>query len=229
MKHSILISLCSAAIALTAFGQTPAPSPVTTASPTVSPTISPSAPPAATATVAASARPGISPVSDEDDDDIARSVRRKVRHNMGIHIGGHKDVNLGDDESGALMAIPIVGIIFTTLFGAPVMIVAAIMFFSFLKSRSLHRTVREMVAKGQAVPPELFAAPGTPIKARSDLRRGVILTSVGAGLIFFLAGVNRGFAGGEWAVGVIPLMIGAGYLLVWKLESPKKDSLPPVV
>jgi hypothetical protein len=152
-----------------------------------------------------------------------------------VNVNGHShDLDMDDVGTAGGIAVAIIGVIFTTLFGAPVLIVAAIMFFSYLKNRSLHRTVREMVAKGQPVPPELFATPGSPIKARNDLRRGVILTSVGAGLIFFLAGVNGGFGGGEWAVGVIPLMIGAGYLLVWFLEGAKKnghtlrDNTPPV-
>lgn len=144
---------------------------------------------------------------------------------MGLNITGpQNDVDAEQIGTAGGIAVAIIGVIFTTLFGAPVLIVAAIMFFSYLKNRSLHRTVREMVAKGQPVPPELFAPPGSPIKARSDLRRGIILTSVGAGLIFFLAGVNGGFSGGEWAVGIVPLMIGAGYLLVWKLDTQKKDN-----
>ena len=194
------------------FGQTPTASPPT--SPTATATVTP------TATVSA---------TPDDEDDIAQTVRRAVKRHTGhVSIGSHRDIDLEDGEQAAGIAVAIVAVVFTTLFGAPVLIVAAIMFFSYLKNRALHRTVREMVAKGQPVPPELFAAPGTPAKARSDLRRGVILTSIGAGLIFFLAGVNGGFGGGEWAVGVIPLMIGAGYLLVWKLEASKRDNSTPV-
>ncbi len=115
------------------------------------------------------------------------------------------------------MAIPIVGIIFTTLFGAPVMIVGLIMFFSYWKARSLHRTVRMMVEKGQPVPESLFAAPHSPARQRSDMRRGVVLGMVGLGIMLFLGAVNE-WEGGAWALGLIPFLIGAGYLVVWKLE-----------
>ncbi len=133
-------------------------------------------------------------------------------------------MNSSDVGDSALMAIPIVGIIFTTLFGAPVMIVGVIMFFSYWKQRSLHRTVRMMVEKGQPVPEALFATPSSPIRQRSDMRRGVVLVMVGLGIMIFFAAVND-WEGGAWALGIIPFLIGCGYLLVWKLEGRKMASL----
>ena len=131
-----------------------------------------------------------------------------------------------DDDFGAFMAIPIVGIIFTTLFGAPVMVVAAIMFFSYLKIAApcIARSAT-MVEKGQEVPAALFAPPPV-VKARSDMRRGVVLVMVGFGLMIFFGAVND-WEGGAWALGIIPFLIGLGYLLVWKLEG-RRDKVPPL-
>jgi hypothetical protein len=56
------------------------------------------------------------------------------------------------------------------------------------------------------------------------MRRGVVLVMVGVGLMLFFAAVNN-WEGGSWAIGVIPFVIGLGYLLVWKLEG-KKDNPP---
>ena len=222
MKTTILTCLSSIALALTAFGQTPTPAP----SPSVSGTAVASASAGASISPAASATP-------DDEDSIERSVSRKLKRHFNVTSSGptisvnrrdrHRDDF--DVEDGALMAIPIVGIIFSTLFGAPVLVVGAIMFFSYLKSRSLHRTVREMVEKGQPVPPALFAPPPA-IRARSDMRRGVVLMMVGFGLMIFFGAVND-WDGGAWAIGIIPFLIGAGYLLVWKLEGPK-DKAPPL-
>lgn len=224
MKTRLLIYFCSIALAAAVFGQTPAPSSTSSASPSPSATT-----PMPAATPGIGGASSVSPAPTADDD-IARLVKRKLgrHHHMGVTVNGKKDIDLGDlgdmdsGEAGGI-AVAIIGVIFTTLFGAPVLIVAAVMFFSYLKSRSLHRTVRMMVEKGQPVPPELFATPGSPLKQRNDLRRGVVLSCIGIGLIIFLAGVNGGFGGGEWAVGVIPLMVGLGYLLVWKLEGAKKN------
>jgi hypothetical protein len=227
MKTTFLLCFCSIALALSAFGQTP------------SPALSPA--PQSTVTAAsvgsspvASATASISETPDREES-IESEVARKLKHKFGInidtsrgttHISRHHSDNGNDDEDlGALMAIPIVGIVFTTLFGAPVMVVAAVMFFSYLKSRSLHRTVRTMVEKGQEVPAALFAAPPV-IRARSDLRRGVVLLMVGIGLMIFFGAVND-WEGGSWSLGVIPFVIGLGYLLVWKLEG-RKDKVPPL-
>jgi hypothetical protein len=49
---------------------------------------------------------------------------------------------------------------------------------------------------------------------------------VGLGLMVFLGAVND-WEGGAWALGIIPFLIGAGYLLVWKLDS-RKDIPPPL-
>ena len=140
------------------------------------------------------------------------------------------DVDVNGEVGGdldELIAIPIVAIIFTTLFGAPVLIVGVIMLLSYMKARSLHRTVREMVAKGQPVPRELLmgsrAAEAPP---KSDMRRGIVLVMVGFGIMILLGALND-WEGGAWALGVIPFLIGAGYLLVWKLEG-KKDNGQPV-
>ena len=51
---------------------------------------------------------------------------------------------------------------------------------------------------------------------------------VGFGLMIFFGAVND-WEGGAWALGIIPFLIGAGYLLVWKFEGPKDaDKAPPL-
>ncbi|HMJ60275.1 MAG TPA: DUF6249 domain-containing protein, partial [Bryobacteraceae bacterium] len=79
---------------------------------------------------------------------------------------------------------------------------------------------------GQEVPAALLAAPPPAVRQRSDMRRGVVLVMIGLGLMIFLGAVNS-WEGGAWAVGIIPFLIGFGYLLVWKLEA-KRDNPPPL-
>ena len=224
MKTTLLTCLCSVALVLTIFGQTPTPPPSPSASATA----------VTTTSSAVTASPSVAPtVTPYEEDSIERDVARKLKRKFGVtidtkgvtHVTRHDRNGDDDDDFGAFLAIPIIGIIFTTLFGAPVLVVAAIMFFSYLKSRSLHRTVREMVAKGQEVPPALFAPPPV-VRARSDMRKGIVLTMVGFGTMIFFAAVND-WEGGAWALGIIPFLIGLGYLLVWKLEGPK-DKAPPL-
>ncbi|MGZ5503260.1 MAG: DUF6249 domain-containing protein [Chthoniobacterales bacterium] len=214
MKTALVICISSLALALMALGQDQTPSPAASL---------PTASLAPAATASATAK-----------DDLESRIEGKMKKKgLSITIGDHdKDgdhdrvrvhKNSDGEDIGALMAIPIVGIIFTTLFGAPVLVVAAIMFFSYLRSRSLHRTVRMMVEKGQPVPAALFAPPPV-VRARSDMRRGVVLVMVGLGCMVFFGAVND-WEGGAWALGIIPFLIGAGYLLVWKLEGGKANGV----
>jgi hypothetical protein len=231
MKTTLVTCLCSAALAATLFAQDPTVTPATplTASPAAA--VSPASTPIAQPSPAATA---------DDRSDLERRIHKKVKHGLNITFGddddekaGHKSdrIHVGnpDIDDGAWLAVPIVGIIFTTLFGAPVIVVGLIMFFSYWKARSLHRTVRMMVEKGQPVPESLFATPHSPARARSDMRRGVVLIMIGLGLMIFLGAVND-WEDGSWAIGIIPFLIGAGYLLVWKMEGskPSTDNAPRI-
>jgi hypothetical protein len=202
MNRFIIIYVSSLALAISSFAQAPKASPLAST-------------PAATATISATSTPASK---------IEQSIRKKQKKHFGFTIDKHEtDLDRGKDIP--TMVIPIVGIVFLTIFGAPVLIVGLILYFSFSKQRALHRTVRMMVEKGQPVPESLLNPPPAQ-RQRSDVRRGVILTMIGVGLMVFFAAAND-WEGGSWTLGLIPFLIGAGYLLVWKLDT-KKDNPPPV-
>ena len=216
MKTLFISYICSVALALGAFGQTP--------------TLPPVASPAQSAAPAASVAPTASATASNDlSDRIQRRIEKRFGH-KGLHFqvgdeneSGKKRGDSNDDIPGE--AIPIVAVVMFSVFGAPVLIVAVIMYFGFSKNRMMHRTIRMMVEKGQPVPAALLAPPAPAQRQRSDMRRGVVLVMVGLGLMLFLGAVND-WEGGAWSLGIIPFLIGAGYLLVWKLEG-KKDIPPP--
>jgi hypothetical protein len=205
--------------------------------PTESPIVSPTAPTAAAAATvansiaapASTAAPSAtsSSVSGDLADRIHRKLEKKLGHKHGIIIdGGDKDGDhVGSSEDIPAMVIPLVAIVFMTIFGAPVLIVMLIGVIALIGSRMRQRTIRMMVEKGQPVPAELLAPEVRRVRRRSDVRRGVIWTMVGLGLIIWLAAVND-WEGGAWSFGLIPFLIGLGYLIVWKLEN-KKDIPPP--
>src|SRR5207245_10192940 len=74
-------------------------------------------------------------------DKIQQRIDKKFKKHLGVTAGDRDVENL---DLGKRMAIPIVAIVFLTLFGAPVLIVAVIMYFGFSKSRMIHRTARMM-------------------------------------------------------------------------------------
>src|SRR5438045_6161644 len=122
MKKLILLCICSTALAASLFAQVPTASPI-------------ASPPAATpaATIAAIASPS----------DLADRIHQKLEKKFGgkhgkhgIIIGGdHDELDLDDGKSHEdipAMVIPLVGIVFLTIFGAPVLIVIAIGIFALL-------------------------------------------------------------------------------------------------
>src|SRR5215470_8438552 len=224
MKKLFLLSMCLLGLYGTLFPQAPTESPI--ASPTAVTTAT-----AATSLVApaSTAAPKTTPGTASSDlaDRIHRKLEKKLGHKHGIvidaddkdgdHVGVSKDI--------PAEVIPLVGIVFLSIFGAPVLIVILIGLFALLVSRSRQRTIRMLVEKGQPVPTELLAPARRAGRQRSDVRRGVVWTMVGVGFIVWLGAVND-WEGGAWSFGLIPFLIGLGYLIIWKLEN-KKDIPPP--
>lgn len=209
MKTLFIGCTCWFALAVCAFAQAPS----------VSPMVSP-----AQSTPALSVAPSATaPASDDLGDQIRRRFDKKFK--TGGHIRIERDKEALEDKDIPSQVIPIVVVTMLAVFGAPVLIVAVIMYFGFSKTRALHRTVRLMVEKGQEVPAALLNPPPAQ-RQRSDMRRGVLLLMVGLGLVIFF-GVIADWDSGVWTLGMIPALIGAGYLLVWKLEG-RKDNPPPV-
>jgi pyruvate/2-oxoglutarate dehydrogenase complex dihydrolipoamide acyltransferase (E2) component len=225
MKAFVLSGAAIFGLVLAIYAQTPAATPET---PAPSPTL------AATATPMASASPAISatPSANQFADKIKERVDRKFKHKgFAITVDGDDDEkpdshrHEGDDIPGKVLPIAIISIL--AVFGFPVAIVAVIMFSSWARTRSLHRTVRMMVEKGQPVPPELLSSPAAaPVTVRPwyDLRRGIVLVSIGVGVVMFF-GISAGWDNGVWALGLIPGLIGLGYLLAWRLAYRDEKAL----
>lgn len=87
------------------------------------------------------------------------------------------------------------------------------------KDRERQETLRAMIQRGGTIPPELLVP---PVKKFSDLRRGIILISGGLGLSIFIGVMPTDR--GVWSVGVIPMLLGAGYLLAWKLTISHEEA-----
>ncbi len=218
-KAFLLGGVASFALACALRAQTPTP---------IAPSAAPfeSTTPSATAisTASISPTPARSPsIANDLADKIKERVDRKFKHKgFDITIDGDDNDERGSVHGGGEIPeglFPVVAISVLAVFGFPVAIVAVIMFSSWAKSRSLHRTVRMMVEKGQPVPPELFASPaGAPLRPWYDLRRGIMLLAFGVGIIMFF-GISAGWDVGIWALGLIPGVIGVGYIFAWWLAN----------
>lgn len=134
---------------------------------------------------------------------------------FGIDLGQH--AGLGDAATPLLDALlPLLAVLM--VFGMPIVIVLAVLRFRAQRQKSINDMVLKLADKGQPIPPELFLEPGR--KRKSDVSSGLSLVGAGLGLMGFFW-----FAGAESAIGIgfIPLMIGVGQLIAWKIEQTRKD------
>ena len=138
------------------------------------------------------------------------------------------------------MIIPLAFII--CFFGGPFLLVAYCAHLWSQAKIERYKTVREYLSRGLPVPPELLrgrpvpgpvpSAPNPassyyspPVRARRDLRRGIIRTFAGMGIclaFYFMWPHSR-----IWVWGLIPWIIGVGYIIAYFLE-PEEPELPPV-
>ena len=114
-------------------------------------------------------------------------------------------------------------LIVAIVFGCPVAIVPVVLIYRYRKNVMLHRTLAAMIDKGVPIPPELLQPEQPDRTPKNDLRRGLVLLGVGAGLIVFFAFQSKNAIG----IGFIPLLIGVGYLIAWKLEQKKQNGQNP--
>jgi Domain of unknown function (DUF6249) len=228
MKKLFVLSMCLLGLYGSLFPQGPTASPTANPTAATTATAAPGTTPVAAPATTSNAAPSATAITGSSDlaDKIHRKLEKKLGGKHGIVIDtGDKDEDADLNQMRNLVAIPIVAIVFMSIFGAPVLIVMVIGTFALIGNRMRQRTIRMMVEKGQPVPAELLAPEVRRVRRRSDVRRGVIWTMVGLGLMIWLAAVND-WEGGVWSFGLIPFLIGLGYLIVWKLEG-KKDIPPP--
>ena len=231
MKRFSIGLVCAACLAIGLQAQTPPPPPAPPQAPPIA-TVAPAATAIPVPTVAvAPTAVGTATVADRLADQIHKRVNANLKRHKGVTF------NIGDDDEDSdkvhtvthdeipKSVVPIVAISVLALFGFPVAIVAVIMFSSWAKARSLHRTVQTLVEKGQPIPPELLQSrAGAPLRPWYDLRRGIVLLAVGTGIIMFF-GIAAGWDEGVWALGLIPAIIGGGYILAWRLANKRETLL----
>ncbi len=96
-------------------------------------------------------------------------------------------------------------------------IVGVVLYFRYRRAQLLHTTLAKMIEKDVPIPTELFDAPR---RKRSDLRRGAFWLALGVGVLVYLKFIGNG----QWIGGLIPLLIGVAYLVVWRIEQGKPQA-----
>ncbi len=103
---------------------------------------------------------------------------------------------------------------------APVFIVLILLRYRHRQTQARYQTMLQLADKGVELPTQLLVEPTVDF---SDRRRALVLIGGGLGLMaMFLAlpgQIDHGLGiGSLWGLGLLPLMIGFGYLASWWLN-----------
>lgn len=115
---------------------------------------------------------------------------------------------------------PAVVIIPTVLFLGPTLIVLIFLRYRYLQTQARYGTLLQLAEKGVELAPQMLAEPRLEY---SERRRALVLMGAGFGLMVMFAALPGHFDNGVgvrslWGLGLLPLMIGLGYLASWWLN-----------
>lgn len=107
-----------------------------------------------------------------------------------------------------------------TMFIVSGLVAWAFMFYSHKNRNAIMETVQKSMDTGSDMTPDLLAKLGAAINPKMrDMRRGVVILSIGiAGVLCSMFFSNADIVSGIRAGSMFPLMMGAGFLLVWRLN-----------
>ena len=113
-----------------------------------------------------------------------------------------------------LLLIPLV------VMAAPILVVLMVLGYRYRQTQERYRTLLQLADKGVDLPPQLLVEPNV---VYSERRRALVLIGGGLGLMaMFLALPGQLDSGlsihSLWGLGLLPLMIGLGYLASWWLN-----------
>lgn len=97
-----------------------------------------------------------------------------------------------------------------------------IFWFRFRSTREKQITLRTMVENGANIPTEMFLEGRSKLSpVERDRKNGILFSLSSIGLIIFLVLISS--TKGLWAMGLVPLLLGVGYLVNWKLASKENS------
>ena len=115
---------------------------------------------------------------------------------------------------------PVIFIIPLVLFLGPTLIVLIFLRYRYLQTQARYGTLLQLAEKGVDLSPQMLAEPQLEY---SERRRALVLIGAGIGLMVMFIALPGHFDSGLsvrslWGLGLLPLMIGLGYLASWWLN-----------
>lgn len=133
---------------------------------------------------------------------------------FGHHSGGDDDddhgLSVDLDGKGGIKLFAIV-VICAIVFLSPAIFLGVILYYFYRRRKLSHETSILLANKGVEVPPALLRP------QRKDLQNGILLITGGVGV----SALFQVFGDDLWRLGLLPIFLGIGYLIVWKLGEMK--------
>lgn len=154
--------------------------------------------------------------SSDLDDEVPPDVREKLTpeqlHDVLLQ-RAKRPVQSPRGQAPVEILVPI------AFFGSIIGIVAIALYSNYRKDKQKHETLRLVIEKGGEIPTALLMNTPNP---RADLRRGLLLLSVGLALGILLLATKSGH--GAWTAALIPSFLGAAYLVMYRFEQQKPST-----
>jgi hypothetical protein len=156
--------------------------------------------------------------SSDLDDEVPRDVREKLTpeqlHDVLIE-RAKRPMPPPKGQGAVEIVVPV------AFFALIIGIVGIALYSNFRKDKQKHETLRLVIEKGGEIPTALLVSVPNP---RSDLRRGLLLLSVGLALGILLLATKSGH--GAWTAALIPTFLGVAYLVMYGFEKKSPASRP---
>jgi hypothetical protein len=147
-------------------------------------------------------------LSNEELINLIKDVEH-MKYNRGITIQDDKKMFLAQHLNSRTF---IIGLIISVMIFI-ILLISIPFYFNVQKTKSFHRMIIGFVEKGQEIPNEIILS--VP-QAKSDLRRSIILISTGIAISLVLILISS--HGRIWSIGIIPVVMGIGYLVSSRLD-----------
>jgi hypothetical protein len=137
----------------------------------------------------------------DNKDRVEKLAQRKEIDNANMN-----SPNLVSEFTATIWSI-LIGIFILSLFAIPY-------YFNLKKAKARQQIITKLIEKDRDIPKELLAKPQKT--RRSDLHKGIVLIAFGLSLciVIFILRIHSNF----WTIGLIPIFIGIGYVISYKLD-----------
>ena len=162
--------------------------------------------------------------------DLVKKVE-KMKKSDGIQVLSVSDDESGEPKSSKSISVainsdgtdwPVQVIVPVAFFMTFPLCLFLVFWFRFRSAKEKQITLRTMVENGANIPTEMFLEGRSQLNPMErDRRNGILFSLSSIGLIVFFFAVASD--SGVWAMGLIPLLLGIGYLINYKIAASEQN------